>query len=225
MFTDQDIDGLKQLIENYKEHVSALTLEVEHVRGRVKFLQGHYFDKHVHSIFRHWMPEELWYSHSHRDSDEYDHDLATTEVQRNIDLLALMEKEKAVAEAHLAAMEAELAISLATGSITAAGRAAMEAAAQEYASVAAREDEELDRVFAVVRAARVAASVAPSRETTPTERIQRNTGWWRLPRRFTRLRRAGMATRKKYYGRRNKRKTKHYKKKTERYTKKRNNYY
>ena len=34
--------------------------------------------------------------------------------------------------------------------------------------------------------------------------------------------RGGMATRKKYYRRRNKRKTKHYKKKTKRYTKKRN---
>ena len=42
--------------------------------------------------------------------------------------------------------------------------------------------------------------------------------WYAMERRKI----GGMATRKKYYRRRNKRKTKHYKKKTKRYTKKRN---
>jgi hypothetical protein len=67
----------------------------------------------------------------------------------------------------------------------------------------------------------VVDTAVPSRETAPILRPPASTRFSRL----LGLRRGGMATRKKYYGRRNKRKTKHYKKKTKRYTKKRNNYY
>ena len=106
--------------------------------------------------------------------------------------LELRVKATANAEAALQVLEPELIKSDNTGVITEAGLAAVNAEKE-----AVRKQAELEKTLD-------------------------GAGWNAMVRGKRGSMVAGMATRKKYYRRRNKRKTKHYKKKTKRYTKKRN---